>query len=222
MTLSPKSRTKSETMKWKAMLVFIVLLFWQSVYSQSITWQRTYYKNVQAIGNDLCQTTDGNFVVAGTTLVENIGDGVFVMKINGLGDTLWTTIPIIVSWRSYEGLAVTSTPDGGVVIVGSGDSTFVVKINQLGVTEWLNFYPPYTTLSFDIIGSRDGGFIACGRTLYSGFIIKINSEGGLLWQRIYPGNLRGFNAIDTATGGGYIVTGESISGLTRMLILKNK
>ena len=88
MTLNPKSRTSSETMKWKAMLVFIVLLFCQNLLSQSITWQRTYKQSAYNLCKSACQTSDGNFVIVG----QATGNKVFAMKINPLVDALWSMI----------------------------------------------------------------------------------------------------------------------------------
>ncbi len=209
--------SKKTNIKLKAALFLILSylfcqsIFSQSIFSQSITWQRTYSKNIQAIGNDVCQTTDGNFVIGGTSLVAGFGYGVFALKIDDKGDTLWTSTPLLISGHPYEGLAITATVDGGIVIVGSGDSTFMVKLNQTGDIVWLNFYQGYTTQCFDIMTTLDGGFIACGRNFSfnsEGFVIKINSMSQLEWQRIYSGLLGTFNSIGNAPGGGYIIAGN--------------
>jgi len=208
-------------------LIFLILSlkFCQSIYSQ-FTWQRTYSKNNQAIGNDVCQTLDGNFVIGGTSLVAGFGYGVFALKINDIGDTLWTATPLLISGHPYEGLAITATIDGGTVIVGSGDSTFMVKLNQTGDIVWLKFYQGYTTQCFDIMATPEGGFIACGRNFSfnsEGFVIKVNSSGQLEWQRIYSGFSGAFNSIDIDNGGGYVITGDVNMGggdTTKTFILK--
>ncbi len=204
------------------LLIIFSLIFCQSLSSQSITWQRTYIKNLQAIGNDICQTNDGNFVIAGTTVVQSVGIAVFAIKINNFGDTLWTATPLLISGHPHEGLSVTATTDGGSVIVGSGDSTFIVKLDQIGNVVWLKYYSNFTTQLFDIIRTRDGGFIACGTVLQTstfGYIIKINDSGGLVWQRTYLGNIRGFHSIDTASGSGYIITGNYTLDTAKLLLL---
>jgi hypothetical protein len=84
-------------------------------------WTKTY----GGIGSDwsyaAVETSDGGFVVCGTTQSFGAGEGdVYLIKVNGDGDSLWT--------RTYGGTAdersfsLIQTSDGGFMIVGGTQS----------------------------------------------------------------------------------------------------
>jgi len=205
MTLNPKSRTSSETMKWKAMLVFIVLLFCQNLLSQSITWQRTYKQYDYNLGKSACQTSDGNFVIVG----QATGNKVFAMKINPLGDTLWSIIQN--SMSNSLALSVIPTNNGGVLLTGGWTSAFVTKLSSSGQVEWTKTYVTGRINCNEIKKTNDGGYVFCGGFVYDlekAYICKIDSSGNLIWERIYSSLFyKEFESIELAHDGGYIITG---------------
>jgi hypothetical protein len=102
-------------------------------------WTRTYGGTSNDFGNSVQQTSDGGFIISGRT--ESFGAGlndVYLIKINSIGDTLWT--------RTFGGAdeewgnAVEQTTDGGFIIVGltqsfgSGQSdVYLIKTEPFGI-----------------------------------------------------------------------------------------
>lgn len=184
----------------------ICLLVQISSYSQpSITWEKLYgYPHSDEGAYDVCESTEGNFFVVGSSGNNFSNSRIYVLKINNYGDTLWT--------RKYNaghyGYAVSSTNDSGCVITGYGiDSLYILKLNFYGDIVWQRFYPT-SAICFDIQEVSDGGFIACGYNLFNGYFMKIDSIGNLKWQKNYTvSNQIGFTSCIEAVDGGYIAGG---------------
>lgn len=160
----------------------LVLLTSLCIDAQTITWNRLYNGPLNWYDESygICQTTDGNYVVAGYT--RSPGYVPYVIKVNTFGDTIWTlTLPA----GSIAQIANSIAPaeDGGVLISGQGQRLFVASISSVGKLEWLNSYSsnPYET-GEQIIRSTDDYYFVCGQ---GGFVLKINRRGNLIWKRYY-------------------------------------
>jgi len=200
----------------KILLLFVVIFtgmisFASSyIFAQSLTWQRLYNgpSNFSDIGYDVCQTMDSNFIVVGSTR-KMPHDGIYVLKLNKYGDTIWTKIianyPINVSAN-----AVTSTNDGGCVLTGDADTAFAIKLDISGNIVWSKRYGLNRYVQcYDICNTLDRGFIACGSILSGGgYVFKIDSLGNLEWEKIYVGEFTFLTSIDIAHNSGYILSGS--------------
>ncbi len=190
----------------KIAVIFIIsAIFCQSLNSQSIMWQRTYKQYFYNYGFGACQSTDGNFVIVG----QAVGSKLFAMKINPLGDTLWSIIqndmPISL------GLSVTPSDNGSVILTGGWNKAFVIKLNTNGIVEWNKTYANGTIDCNEIKKTNDGGYIFCGGFVYDperAYVCKIDSSGNLIWEKNYSlFYLTKFRSIEIAHDGGYIITG---------------
>jgi hypothetical protein len=104
-------------------------------------WTRTFGGPAGDRGNSVGQASDGGYVIAGAT--ESFGAGswdVYLIKTDGLGDTVWT--------RTYGGAAedwgwsVEETSDGGYVIAGStcsfgagAEDVYLIKTDADGLVQ---------------------------------------------------------------------------------------
>jgi hypothetical protein len=84
-------------------------------------WTRAYGGAGADYGYSVRQTTDGGYIVAGTTrLSPNFDVNVYLIKTNASGDTLWTSK--YGGGADDEGNSVQQTTDGGYIIAGFTNS----------------------------------------------------------------------------------------------------
>jgi len=187
-------------MKWKVMLVILLSLLCQNLFSQ-FYWQKTYnsYIGGDDEGYDGCAADGSNFYVVGYTGIFDYY--MYIAKFNQLGDTLWT--------RTFlEGIAygVASSNDGGCVVTGQRNSCFSMKLDLNGNVVWDKTYPNGTETGY-ITKTGDSGYVMCGG-LFSGYICKLDTLGNLEWERYYNDLPQSFTKMEPAIGGGYLVCGR--------------
>ncbi len=163
----------------------------------------TFIKNYGGSGTeelfDIRQTTDGGYILAGSTSSFGRGgtDG-YIIKTDKKGNVVWS--------RTYGGTAnddfmkVRQTTDGGYIAVGSTRSfhqaqgeIFVVKINSAGTVTWARGFAngtPNGEAGIDIIQTSEGGYAIAGlHNNTSGVlnleVIKLTSTGGVSWARTF-------------------------------------
>ena len=155
--------------------------------SGTIQWQKNYGGSGREFANDIQQTSDGGYIVAGGTLSSASGDvtgtnnggrDYWVVKLNNSGTIQWQ--------KNYGGSgneylkSVRQTSDGGYIVGGytdssaSGDVTgtnnggldiWVVKLNSSGTIQWQkNYGGSDNDNSYSVIQTSDGGYISAGRT----------------------------------------------------------
>jgi hypothetical protein len=203
--------------------LILIPLFVLPAFSQQ-TWTRTYGGTVWDQGTSVQQTSDGGYIIAGTTHSFGAGGShVYLIKTNPSGDTLWT--------RTYGGpndnwgSCVRQTTDGGYIIVGetytpaNKNDVYLVKTNASGDTLWTRTYGGANNdFGNSVRQTSDGGYIIAGTT-YSFdagnsklYLIKTNASGDTLWTRTFGGSRdEGGNSVWQTYDGGYIVAGQTFS-----------
>jgi uncharacterized delta-60 repeat protein len=189
------------------------------------TWAKTYGALDPDIAYSIQQTSDGGFIVAGTTSSLGAGSGDFwILKLNSNGTVAWQ--------KTYGGTdsddpySIQQTSDGGFIVAGttgsfgagSGDF-WILKLNGDGTVAWQKTYggtgydDPYS-----IQQTSDGGYIVAGETTSFGtmnfdlWVLKLNAGGSVAWQKTYGGTSDGYpNSIQQTSDGGYIVAGRTAS-----------
>jgi hypothetical protein len=190
-------------------------------------WTRTYGGPSDDWGSSLQQTSDGGYIIAGSTSYAPYPDeaNVYLVKTNSSGDTLWTR-----SYREENNApSVQQTSDGGYVIAGAygynpqagRSSAYLVKTNSMGERLWKK---AYRAGRGDAIGynegksvqqTSDGGYIIAGMSsqyssllTFNIYLVKTNPSGDTLWTKTYGGEYsdEGYSVQETSDGG-YIVTG---------------
>lgn len=180
-------------------------------------------------------TPDGGAVLVGVSYSEGLAGVAWILAVDAVGDTLWTTS---LAGAGYtDARSVKATPDGGLVIAGmitdaTGDGdALVAKYSAGGLLEWSNTYGG-DSLDFarDIILTSDGGYSILGVTeslaaVSEQYHFKINSAGGLEWQRNWGqiADQEGFQHIQLDNGEyasiGYVTQGGA--GGKDMFLLKS-
>jgi hypothetical protein len=188
-------------------------------------WTRTFGGTYTDEGNSVRQTSDGGYIIAGTTV--SFGAGyfdVYLIKTNAQGDILWTRT--YGGKRGEWGSSVQQTTDGGYVIAGSAVSfgagtidAYLIKTNAQGDTLWTRTYGgDETDQARSVAQTSDGGYIIAGLTNsvgardYDVYLIKTDALGDTLWTKTYgeARRDRGYSVRQT-TDGGYIIAGSTRS-----------
>jgi len=90
--------------------------------------------------NQLIETSDNAYVAVGKAINnDNLQYEGYILKLNNLGDTIWSKSLAIANNSDYEISAVAETNDGGYAIAGNinyGESIFVAKLAANGNLDW--------------------------------------------------------------------------------------
>jgi len=187
-------------------------------------WTRTYGGTATDWGSSVQETSDGGFIIVGTTGSFGPSEDVYLIKTDGGGDTLWT--------RKYGGpsdewgISVQETSDGGYILVGKTDSFgagnsdyYLVRTDENGDSLWTRTYGGNANdIGRSVRQTTDGGYIVVGETYSFGagdqdiYLVKTDGNGDALWTRTYGGaNGEGGNSVRQTTDGGYIIAGWTAS-----------
>jgi hypothetical protein len=188
-------------------------------------WTRRYGGPYTDIVNEVQQTPDGGYILAGSILNDFVtGLDLYLVRTDENGDTLWT--------RTYGGVgyewgySMDQCFDGGFVITGelenSGDSLddycIVTKTDSLGNHEWTKLYGDPAVYGLSIEQTVDSGYIICGYASPSEpgggdvFLLKLDANGDSLWACIYGGvHADVGQAVRQTADHGYVVAGYTQS-----------
>jgi len=184
-------------------------------------WTRTYGGLDFDIGYSVQQTSDGGYVVAGTTNSFGPWSGnVYLVKTDSIGDTLWTRV--YGGSDADEGYCVQQTSDSGYIITGrtksfgaGGEDVYLIKTNANGDTLWTR---TYGGLDFDIGYSVqqtfDDGYVIAGYNSNNGtgvYLIRTNASGDTLWTKTYGDGAEIGFAMSKTSDNGYIIAGSTSS-----------
>jgi hypothetical protein len=162
--------------------------------SGDLIWEKTYGGADWDWFNDLAVTVDGGLILAGKTYSEGAGGQAWILRMNELGDTLWTR-----HWGDQgddEANAVVTTSDGGSAWTGSlmvNDQldAYVVKLDDVGVISWVSqIGGDSLDIGRDVIQTLDGGYAVFGSTrsfapVLEQFMFKLNDQGNYEWLQHY-------------------------------------
>jgi hypothetical protein len=135
-----------------------------------LLWVQNYGGSGDEWANDIVSSGDGGFMLDGTTNSYGAGlHDMWLVKINGQGDTLWTRTYGGLGWE--EANSIIPTEDGNFLLAGGTTSPgvsecniYLVKINAHGDTLWTRSYPRPASdeIANAIIPSGDGNYLLTG------------------------------------------------------------
>ena len=178
--------------------------------SFNIQWTKTYGGTDWDFGNCVAQTTDGGYILCGSTYSYGNGNlDYYLIKTNSLGDTLWT--------KTYggsnedEAKSVVQTSDGGYILTGTtkslGDTlgdVYTIKTFSNGDTTWTKkFGGLQADKGNDVLESISGGYLVGGETASIGagssdaLVIRLSLTGSLM-NTFTIGNVNADNAASIA------------------------
>jgi len=189
-------------------------------------WTRTYGGTGSDMGYGVMQTLDGGYIIVGATGSFG-GDtaGVYVVRTDAAGDTLWT--------RTYPGYdsdccySVDHAWGGGYIFGGHtrspgpySDDVFLLRTDTLGNTVWSRIYDQANAAEWGrcVRQTADGGYIIIGEyqpplpNAADMFVIKTDSAGDTLWTGRYGGGQSDAGySVAQAYNGNYVFVGISES-----------
>lgn len=163
----------------------------------TVQWTKAYGVPGTESGVTVKQTTDGGYVIGGSS--ENIlgptGEDMCLIRTDAAGDVLWAKLyggPV--TDECYE---VIETQDGGFALCGKSFSfsnlgdydAYVVKTDAQGAVQWSKTYGGSTSSSHNEVGrsieaTSDGGYVVAGETMFGFgvglknlYLIKTDAQG---------------------------------------------
>ncbi len=185
-------------------------------------WEKTFggssWDNAYSVG----QTTDGGYIIAGTT--NSYGAGlydIYLVKTDASGNKEWEKT---FGGSGYdEAFCAQQTTDGGYIIAGGTSSygvsvdVYLVKTDASGNKEWeKTFGGSYCEYARSVQQTTDGGYILVGDSAdfsadwYDIYLVKADASGNKEWEKIIDtSSWEDGLSVQQTTDGGYIIAGDT-------------
>lgn len=187
----------------------------------SIMWEKAFGGKVRfACGNSVRQTSEGGYIIAGTTDTVNASLNVCLIKTDSSGSVIWEKN--FGRDRVEEGQCVQQTGDGGFIISGSSDSSgdnawdvYLVKTDSDGNKIWENIFGGIgTDIGKSVQQTGDGGYIVAGDAsspeagIVDIYLIKTDASGKRLWEKKIDKSTWDMGcSVQQTSDGGYVIAG---------------
>ena len=186
-----------------------------------LEWSRTFGGSGDDRSYSVQQTSEGGFIIAGSTLSYGSGESdVYLVKTDSSGYEEWSSTFGGSDWD--EGHSVQQSSDGGFIIAGhtisygaGGYDVYIVKTDSSGDEVWSRtFGGSGWDGGYSVEQTSDGGFIIAGKTKSYGrggsdvYIVKTDSSGNEVWSRTFGGSSDdGGQSVQQTSDGGFIIAG---------------
>jgi hypothetical protein len=195
------------------------------VQAPSWEWFKTFGGSDWDSGSSVQQTSDGGFILVGTTTSFGAGGfDVWLIKTDADGNKLWEKT--FGGIRDDRGHSVQQTSDGGFILLGWTESfdareadVWLIKTDASGNIEWdRTFGGSDRDKGSSVQQTSDGGFILVGYTESFGagwadvWLIKTDADGNKLWEKTFGGSgLDSGSSVQQTSDGGFIIVGYTTS-----------
>jgi hypothetical protein len=187
-------------------------------------WDKTFGGENLDEGEEVKQTSDGGYIICGTT--RSFGESIWVIRTDSAGSKLWDYR--FEDGNGSRGYSVQEDKGGGYIAAGmvydnlNHEDMLLIRIDADGNKIWDKTFDDGTAQS--VQQTTDGGYILCGRSEAIGisqatsWLIKTDTEGNKLWDRMFASGSKriatwdGDSAKQTIDGG-YIICGTRIKSV---------
>jgi hypothetical protein len=137
-------------------------------------WDKIFAGQLWDYPGSVQQTTDGGYIVLGSTYKEITFDDIWLIKTDGNGETTWEKTFTIIG--DNMGRSVQQTTDGGYIILGDVPdfpkvNALLIKTDSSGKEEWRKSYGGrHMDFAESIQQTSDGGYILTVQYTHPGFL----------------------------------------------------
>ncbi len=193
-------------------------------------WQRFFVGAFGAGAFQVRQTSDGGYIVVGSTNNQAAKSFGWVAKLDGDGSAVWQRK--IGAGTLAIANSVAQTTDGGYVIGGvsrTGLHAVTVKLDAAGSVMWAKQYDGGVSSEVESVAAiPGGGAVAAGRystvigdqTYVGALLMKLDPSGSIVWQKLYYGSGQCSRfacytggsyaaAVRVTSSGGYVISGAA-------------
>jgi hypothetical protein len=185
-------------------------------------WQKTYGGNGNDQGQDIIATSDGNYVIIGSSNTGSSSQDMNLIKIDPAGNVIWSKL--IGGGADDYGHSVQQCSDGFIILghtlsYGVNGDAYLVKTDLNGDFVWSQLFGGvgYDEGAYINVNS-DGSFTFLVRDSSNAGqdidirIIKTDGTGNTIWSKLFGGNKKDTpKMIQPTSDGGYIVAAISRS-----------
>jgi hypothetical protein len=187
------------------------------------TWDRTFGGLLDDGGSSVRQTSDGGYIIAGTTNSYGAGSNDFwLIKTDASGNHVWDKT--FGGVGDDEGHSVQQTSDGGYIVAGNtnsygsgSDNIWLVKTDASGNEVWdKTLGEALNDGGHSVQQTSDGGYIVVGTTTlhaeggFDAWLVKTDSLGNKVWDKTLGGpGQDGGQSVQQTSDGGYIIAGTT-------------
>ncbi len=201
----------------------------------NLQWSQTYGGSENDYCNDLLNTNDGGFLLAGSTHISDeiniLHSDAWLIKIDSIGNVEWS--------QTYGGdgndafKEIISTTDGGFIVGGHttsnsnevGGDYWVVKIDSIGNVEWSQTYGGSNSeVLYEMAQTLNNGFLLVGTSKSNDgdtesnngdedyWLLKIDETGNIQWSQNYGGLMTDRpRELKALADGSFVILGSSNS-----------
>ena len=213
-----------------AAMMLILMIFIQGALGSApciaTELERTFGGSNEDVGQSVLQTSDGSYIIAGSTKSDSAGGyDAWLIKADREGSEIWNKT--FGGPRDDRANSVQQSSDGGYIITGAtrssgagGSDVWVIKTDKDGSKTWdKNIGGQLDDEGSSIRQTADGGYIIAGKTrsvssngYYDALLIKIDKFGNEIWKKTFAGPLDDEADLALPTSdGGYIIVGATNS-----------
>jgi len=222
-------------MSIKKISILLILIFKFQVFSQTLTWSKTYGTTGNEWAVSVILTSDDGYLAVGQ--IDNIHrPDIWLLKFNAFGDTLWTKT--FGGSGNDRGFSCLQSNNGNYIIAGQiqsgweGDyDAWIFETDVNGDTLWSKTYGgTHSDCATSIQQTNDNGYVIAGYTFSYGaggadaWILKTDLHGDTLWTKTFGGEGGDVcNSIKQTQDNGFILVGSTSSfgaGSTDLWLLK--
>ena len=210
--------------RWAGYLVVFALVGAMAQSADAVQrWERTYGGSQVDDGQDVCVTSDGGYVVvAESHSFAPFYPSIWLLRLDSLGDTLWTRHYCLSESTSGWPRSIARTRDGGYVVGGTVEaptrgsySFYLLRTDSLGDSLWALVLPSRGCDMWEVKQTREGAYVVVGwvdrnDTAYGVYVVRVDSAGDTLWTRLNPTSYGGIAyGVEQTSDGGFIIAGEN-------------